>query len=161
RPNGRPVSGVEIRAFDKDLRSLQNLREDDEPPVLTAADGSYRIEYTAARFRRAEKKAADLIVRAYSADGVTVRAESPLRHNPPPDARIDLFLARPGIEDRSEFEQLVADVTPLLEGVPLARLTDDDLTFLQRETDEPADRLVTLRRGAELELETRVPTGAF
>ena len=159
KPDGRCVPGIEVRAFDKDLRSFQNLRGDDDSPILTNSDGYYRIEYTAARFRRAEKKSADLIVRVYAGDGVRIRAESKLEQNAPAEHCVDLFLCPAAGE--SEFEQLVSDVSPLLEGVPLDELTDSDLVFLQRETDQPADRLKILVRAAELERETRVAIEAF
>jgi hypothetical protein len=53
-----------VKAFDRDMRSEEPLED-----TKTHACGYYEIFYTAEQFRRAEKGTADLIVRAYDAQG--------------------------------------------------------------------------------------------
>jgi hypothetical protein len=91
--------------------------------------------------------------------GPSVRAESQLYQNASPEIQINLLLSQPG--DDSEYARLVASITPLLEGVWSTELTDGDLKFLERQTDETADHLAIFRRAATLEANTSVPAEAF
>jgi peptidoglycan hydrolase-like protein with peptidoglycan-binding domain len=61
QPDGSPLAGALVRAFDKDLRSEELLGE-----VTTDEAGRYEVTYTAEQFRRAEKDSADLHVRVYN-----------------------------------------------------------------------------------------------
>ena len=126
-PQGKGVEGALVRAFDKDLRHEKLLGV-----TQTDSQGRYTITYTQTQFRRAEKKNADLIVRAYDADG-TLLAESSLMFNAQPVETVDLVL--PGEElDQSEYERFLAELTPLLDGLTLAELTAEDVSFLAGET---------------------------
>src|SRR5262245_62037081 len=53
--DGKPIADVAVAAFDRDLRSEQQLGSE-----VTDADGKYEIRYTSDQFRRAEKASADL-----------------------------------------------------------------------------------------------------
>lgn len=60
KADGSPLIRAIVRAFDKDLRHEKCLGEE-----MTDRRGRYEIAYTVERFRRAEKKRADLIVRVF------------------------------------------------------------------------------------------------
>ncbi len=135
RPDGRPAEGASVVAFDRDLRLVENLGE-----ASTKADGSYLIGYTSASFATAEKGSADLLIRAATPDGGSARSR--VVFNAGPDEVVDLTLdgAPP-----SEFETLVADVTPLLRDMSLADLLEDDqhddISFLAGDTGHDVVRV--------------------
>lgn len=147
---GGPAMGATVRAFDKDLRHEQFLGE-----VVTETSGRYVITYTANQFRRAEKKTADLIVRAFDADG-NLRAESAIHFNARDEETIDLtFAPIPTVERPrlSELEELQAAIEPIREGIPYRNFSDADLTHLTEETIRAGAPAVTDRRTISQQLE--------
>jgi hypothetical protein len=141
---GAPALGATVRAFDKDLRHEQLLGE----AVITETTGRYEITYTADQFRRAEKKTADLIVRAFDQEG-NLRAESEIRFNASDNERIDLtFGPLPVIETPrlSELEQLQNSIEAVRENVAYAAFTDDDINGLLTEETIRAGSLGALER---------------
>lgn len=119
---GGPALGATVRAFDKDLRHEQILGE----VVITETTGHYEIAYTADKYRRAEKKTADLIVRAWD-ENDNLRAESEIRFNASDNERIDLTFGPVPVRETprlSELEQLQKSVAPVQEGVAYRDFTD-------------------------------------
>lgn len=141
-PDGRPVVGATVKAFDKDLRHEEELGE-----VSTNQVGEYEITYTREQFHRAEKKSADLIVRAYDKDG-TELASSSIIFNALTAATIDIKVD----SALSEFERLLNELGPLLkiDNVNLADLTEDDVAFLAGETGFKDEWLQILADAARL-----------
>ena len=81
---GLSVSGLEVAAFDKDLRSEQGLGK-----ARTSADGHYAIDYTREKFQRAEKRSADVFIEVRPRrKGRSVR--SPVHYNAPECFVVDL-----------------------------------------------------------------------
>ena len=139
--DGGPIAGAVVKAFDKDLRREQPLG--DTPTDVT---GAYLIRYTADQFRRAEKKTADLILRAYDSHS-NLLAESSLLFNAATDETIDLSVG--GVyRGPSEYTRLLDEITPLLEGLSPADLEENDehhdISFLTGETGEDAQRITFL-----------------
>ena len=126
--NTHLTAGVMVRAFDRDLRSEELLGE-----TFTDAKGGYEILYKPEQFRRVEKGNADLLVRAYDSVGKELTA-SPVLFNANPVEVIDLTIERDKLRPLSEYERYITDLDPLLEGLPLSRLTIEDVTFLAGET---------------------------
>lgn len=168
-----PLTNIKVSVFDKDLRSEQSLGE-----AITDENGYYEIHYTDEHFRRADKRTADLVFRLSLAEGIpltlteiqTASASLPgssVVFNAPVDAHIDLLVET--LPVLSEYERLLFDLTPVLEGVDPADLTDEDLGFLLRETtddlwrsaDDQRARLEFLRGAAILARDTSLPTEAF
>jgi hypothetical protein len=58
--DSRPLKAMVVRAYDKDMRNEATLGE-----TATDQHGRYEIVYTRDQFNRAEKRTADLIVRAF------------------------------------------------------------------------------------------------
>ena len=86
---------------------------------------------TPEQFRRAEKKAADLIVRISNRQQ-EVLFSSDVIFNVNTVQTIDIVLD--GQERISEFERYVAEIRPLLEDLSLAELKKDDIDFIAGET---------------------------
>lgn len=75
--SGRPVPGLRIRAFDKDL-----LRDDDLGDSITDAEGRFEIVFTEAHFRDFTETAPDLYIRVYDAQGRLLHStENEVRRN--------------------------------------------------------------------------------
>lgn len=165
-----PVAGAVVEAFDRDLRSEQWLGRGD-----TDAEGACEIVYRPEQFRRAEKRSADLVLRVF-ADGNqlpvvavewgrynAVDPAGPLFNAP---AELDVVVrvdTRPLTGD-SEYEQLLAATTPLLDGVALADLTVADVRFLSAEQEvsvRQAPLVEWLRSAHELSGRTEVVPEAF
>jgi hypothetical protein len=127
---GTSLIGLTVQAFDKDLRREERLGE----AVTQPEEGEYTIHYTKDKFTRAEKKRADLIVRAYSPEGGLL-AESPIHFNAENYEWIELQVEPQEQAPLSDYERLLAEITPLLDDVALADLTDDDIQFLAQELE--------------------------
>jgi Putative peptidoglycan binding domain len=140
--NGKPVVGVLVQAYDRDLRSEQLLGEQ-----KTDRAGRYEISYSAGQFARAEKGSADLRVSASNADGREL-VSSPIYFNAAPVETIDLVIGGAAVLGPSEYELLLANITPVLQGLAPAQLTEDeknqDVTFLVSETGEDPEHLIFL-----------------
>lgn len=140
--DGRPLAGVMVRAFDRDMRSEEFLGEQ-----TTEGDGFYMILYYASQFKRAEKGSADLLIRVYDANGRELAA-SDILFNAPPEAVIDLTVPASAYHIPSEWERLHAEIAPLREAVAVHELTDDDLDFLSKEAGIHLEQLSFLRQDA-------------
>jgi hypothetical protein len=143
--DGSLFIGAIVKAFDKDLRSEQLLGE-----KLTNQDGYYEITYTRAQFQRAEKNSADLIVRVFNRAG-ELQVASPIIFNAQPVEIVDLT-GGSDPQKLPEYEQIIADLRPLLGNQSIANLREDDadnpeaekyqdISFLSGETGWSNDRL--------------------
>lgn len=140
--DGSLLASVVVKAFDKELRSEQLLGE-----VMTNKAGKYEIRYSAEQFRRAEKGSADLRVAVVNEDGREL-VSSDVIFNASDNKTVDLTL--PG-KSLSEFETLLRELDPVLQGVPLRELTEEDITFLANDTGIERQRILWLRESAKLE----------
>lgn len=185
--DGRLLSGLRVRAYDKDLRSEELLGE-----AITDDEGNYEIGYTAGHFRRAEKQSADLIVRVVDRD--VVLAESPLIFNGGRQSKavsngllkkangssdsavartietVNLVVEREEYRRPSEYERHITDIKPLLrdgEGreLSIAELKEEedehDVTFIAGETGIDRMHIVFLILGARHGHKTSLPPEAF
>jgi len=148
--NGKPLAGALVLVFDRDLRSEELLGE-----ARTCLCGFYEVRYTPDQFKRAEKRWADLVVRAWgeAADPV---ATSPIQFNAPASIIVDLLAGGGVYRGPSEHERLIRELTPLLDGVALPMLTDEDLAFLSGETGRPGEQLKQARTAVKLSVETEI-----
>ncbi|HEX2742312.1 MAG TPA: peptidoglycan-binding domain-containing protein, partial [Rubrobacter sp.] len=153
--DGALLAGTTVRAFDVDLRHEEQLGEQ-----ATGEAGRYEIRYRREQFSRAEKESADLRVRVLGSGGEVLVA-SPVIFNAQPIEEVNLMIGGGQFEGPSEYELLVADLTPLVGDVPFAELTEEDVTFLAGETGEDAGRIGFLARAHLFSGETEVPAEAF
>jgi hypothetical protein len=143
--DGLHVENIVVRAFDKDLRSEELLGE-----TRTSKDGRYAITYSPEQFRRAEKAGADLFIRVLDEQG-NILAASPVHFNAGPEETIDLMLDASQYAGLSEYERLLAQITHLLENIPLVELTQEDIEFLTGETGANQQYLQWLVSAAQRE----------
>jgi len=153
--NARPLPGLVVRAFERGMRSEGLLGEAQTDPA-----GHYQVAYTAGQIHHAEDGPPDLMIRVYSSDGRVLGA-SPTLFDAPPVATIDLEISIPPQGRLSEWEETLGEITPILEGVALADLTDDDMAFLFGETRIDPQRLEFVRQSAKLSQKTQIPSEAF
>ncbi len=154
-PTGEPLLDGIVRAFDKDLPGEENLGE----YVLHPEEqGRYAIPYTAEQFRWAEKKSADLIVRAYDLAENEI-ATSKVIYNALRVETVNLG------GQLCEFEQFLTELEPLLQGIPLADLQENEdvqqITFLHKETDISRQYLIFLVQAERLANQTDLPPAVF
>lgn len=130
--DGLPADKVLVSAFDRDLRNEEELGK-----AETNKEGFYKLQYRANQFLNAEKRGADLVVKAFAADG-SFLAASPVLFNAPPSAEVNVTIPAATREPPSLFEKLSWSLEPLLKGVPLHDLREDeehqDVSFLSGET---------------------------
>jgi hypothetical protein len=149
----KPVPGALVRAFDKDMRHKQLLGE-----TTTDEQGAYRIPYTRALFRRSEKQRADLVVRVYMPQAPRLLlAESDLLVNAERHETVDLVAS----QRYSRYEVEMAVLDRLREKVPVAELTQADVTFLARETNVPPSRVERLVDAARMAQSTDLEPAVF
>ncbi len=159
RADGSVLAGASVRAFDKDLRSEEPLGE-----APTDAQGRYQISYNAAQFQRAEKASADLRVSASMRSGREL-ASSPTMFNAPAVATVDLVVGGERVQEPSEYERYLEELTPLIQPVAPADLREDDavqdLSFLSAETEIDLEHIQFLRLAHQLAPTTAVPPEAY
>ena len=118
-----PLPKLTVRAFDKELRTETALGE-----AVTDARGFYSITYT--------KRAADLFIRVLDATG-NLLVTSPVVFAARATETIDVRYVDPKGRVPTEHDRHVTTLTPLLRGVDLAALTDDEIAFAARKTGMP------------------------
>ncbi|KAF3936975.1 hypothetical protein ABW19_dt0208542 [Dactylella cylindrospora] len=164
-PSGEPANNVIVVAFDNDLRSKQELGR-----VQTDAKGAYSIQYKKESFSRAEKDSADLSIQVCSTGRLPeVLYDTPtaeILYNAPAEATISIQLTSPpkGYSD-DEYSNLLRIITPLLDGVKISDLKEDekhsDLTFLTRESGVDRTKLEQLVVAHQLAEKAKIPWPAF
>jgi hypothetical protein len=186
---GQPLPGVTVRAFDRDLPSLER-RMGSTPQMLgesTAdAEGRFQITYTLEQFqtgegvslfRRLREKHADLSFRVFDRAGqelsitriVALDREYRPDHiifNAPAELEVSIFIESRQQAGDSEYEKLLALIAPVVADVSLAELTEEDIVFLINELGleqqrEVQQRIEWLRWSALLVRETNLPAEAF
>lgn len=153
------MTGVVIRAFDKDIRSEQTLGE-----AQTNEQGFYEIFYTQQNFAYTDKQAADVFLRLYDANG-TLLKQTDVSYNAPMQLTIDVSFATQSYKGLSEFEQMVANVTPFTGQLPLASVTENtdtqDITFLTNKTSLQQDLVQALAMAYRFESQTKIEAVVF
>ena len=154
---GQPLKDLTVRAFDKDLRSEQLLKEDKK----TNQDGEYSVFYESKDFGDFEKDRADLFVRVLNAAGTTVLATSPIIFNAGKFEIVNFTIGE--AHGLSEFGRFVAEITGLLRGgITQKDLTGEDISFLAGETGIDAALLTLLAESARRNVQaSSIPQSAF
>jgi len=177
-----------VQAFDNDLPSLERPPQWlGESPI--DANGGFSILYKKEQFSKGEadsrlfnrlkQKSADVSFQAFNQTGEELKIQKieavtlnrkygpdQLIFNAPAALEVNIFVESPKIAGDSEFEQLVDLINPVIEELPLTKLTDEDVDFLIKEigTEQKSDeqkRIEWLRRTALLTQETNLPIEAF
>lgn len=130
--DGFPAAGLQVSAFDKDLRSEQMLGKSQTDKL-----GSYRIPYLSSQFIKAEKGSADLVIKVFASDD-TMLAVSPVLFNAPSEAEVDITIPAEAQQPPTLFEKINQAIAPLLEDLKVDDLEENqdqqDISFLSGET---------------------------
>src|SRR5215213_2163396 len=152
--NGDPQDNLTIRVLDKDLRTEQLIEE-----TKTNKGGEYSVFYKSDKFADAEKDRADLFVRVLNSAG-TVLATSPVIFNAGKFEIVNFTIGE--ARGLSEFGRIVAELTPLLRGIPQKDLTGEDISFLSGETGIDAALLTLIAESARRNAQAgSIPQSAF
>lgn len=156
RETGEGIAGLRVEAFDKDLRN-------DEPlgSATTNDQGRYEIPYSAEQFSQAEKKSADLIIRVFDAEDRLLGESAVIINAPAEMIMEDLPVDLRRESELSEYETYLAEITPLLQDIPIHELQEEHFTFLAGETAIERERIVFLSRAAGLSRETDIQAEVF
>ncbi|GAA4235106.1 hypothetical protein GCM10022254_41620 [Actinomadura meridiana] len=156
--DGTPASGVTVITSARRLRSRSPLGE-----AVTGPDGRYRIVYPAAAVAATDAGTApaELVV-STAPDGPHGTIEA-VRLSPVRDEIVDLTVPADGI---SEFDRLLAAVSPLLEGVSLDELRGtesdrDEIGFLAGACGRPAAQVGHLALAGRHTTATGLPAELF
>ncbi|RLL55050.1 hypothetical protein D8Y20_02340 [Mariprofundus sp. EBB-1] len=131
QPNGKPVAGAIVKAFDRGIGEEKLLGE-----ARTGKLGEYHIDYDASALGESDKGNADLIVRVFS--GSELVGESPLLIEADHHAEVNLSIGAEVYRGPSLFERLDDHLLPLLKGQKLAALQKRDIELLAHRTMAPA-----------------------
>ena len=187
--NERLLEG-RVETYDRDLPSLEQRGATPQLLGQSPIDGNFRfrIEFTDEQFRRGEgetsfvRRAAkirpDLSFRIFDATGKELkiarivaqereyRPDQIIFNAPANLEEIQIVVEpAPAVGD-SEYERWVAAIAPVIEDIPLADLTEDDVVFLINELGleqqlDTQQQIQWLRRSALLASQTDLPIEAF
>ena len=152
---GAPLQKTIVRAFAKSLRHQVQLGED-----TTDADGQFSIPWKTSQAPAITAGTAALAVQAFATDG-SVLASSSLAFNPTAQTELDLIVGGSVYLGASEYEQLIAAITPALDGAVIANLTADDVTFLSQESQYTTTVINDLVIAQQFSAQTSVSDAAF
>lgn len=155
----QPLAGVTIQAFDKDIRSEQLLGK-----ANSDGSGYYEIFYTPRQFSTTDQNAADVFVRITDKKGQQLK-QSDIFFNAPPELQIDIDLAPQPYSGPSEFEQMVATITPFTGEISLYSLTESDqvgdIDFLVNKTGLSKDKVEDVAMAFRFSNTTKIPAEVF
>jgi hypothetical protein len=148
--DGKPASDLLMRALHRDLRDESLLGES-----VTGADGAYQISYPANPTQFPRLSAVQLVVRVYNPLGLLLASSKTLR-NPPSPATMNFELASSSPVQLSDFERLLQAIAPLVEDLPLASLTEEQIEFIASGAGVKPEEVGQLSRAAQLAESTRL-----
>lgn len=161
--DGTPVPMLHVVAIDRDFRDEQTLGE-----AQTDSDGRYRIVYRATDALRAEKGAADLGVRVFSADRKSLLRAPKSRDfvmNAPLEVCIDVTVNAAVDAVEPEFAKILRVLKPLIDKFAVAEIgldpASDEGDFLARETGLESARLAHFVVAHRLTRETKISPEYF
>lgn len=167
--DGLLIEGVTVRAYNKDLEHEDTLGE-----AVADREGRYEIKYSAAQFRRPDKKYADLVLRVYDLRDPSGRSkdemdkplvESSIIFGARPVEKVKLVVEGGPEHAWSEYEQIMVELSPLLGDRPIASLNEDeknqDVTFLAGQAELEPRRIAYLVVAHRLAGQSGLPPEIF
>jgi Tc toxin complex TcA C-terminal TcB-binding domain/Neuraminidase-like domain/Salmonella virulence plasmid 28.1kDa A protein len=153
------MANVSVAAFDKDIRSDQELGR-----AKTGKTGQYLIGYTKKQFALTDEDQADVFIRVYDSKNKLLY-ESPVTYNAPAKLEIDVNLSSQPWLGLSDFEKMEAAITPFTGKLPLSSLTENekvqDISFLTSKTGLPTDKIEELAMAFRFARLTKVEAGVY
>lgn len=148
QPDGSPVVGAVILAFDKDLHREKLLGQ-----TNTDNKGKYVIRYTIDKLCSPDKRHADLVVRAFDKEGKEI-ATSPVIFGAAPRQVVDLVVSKTAYRGPSEYSRLCIQLDPLLQNVDVTKLTEEDIAYLAGKTGLDSTRIAYFVQSQKLAKES-------
>lgn len=156
QPDGTPVAGATVKAFDKNIRTETLLGE-----ATTNKAGRYEIVYRAETFLQSGKKLPDLLVRAFDQEGEEIASTKEPIYNARQIEEVNLVVGNAEYKGPSEYERLQDVLSPVLRELKLSELTDDDIDFLAGKTGMAYEQIVHLVLADRYSKKTDLPTEIF
>ncbi|PWT71279.1 MAG: hypothetical protein C5B59_18405 [Bacteroidetes bacterium] len=155
----QPLRKNLVAAFDKDIRSEQTLGE-----IFTDDNGYYEIDYNLQKFAETDKLAADVFLRLYDSAKKLLK-QTDIVYNAPSDLTLDVTLSTQPFRGISEFEEMLAAITPYTGKLPLTTLTENadtqDITFLTNKTRLQQEKVRFFAMAYNFEAQTKVSAIVF
>lgn len=156
QPDGTPVVGAIVKAFDKSIRTETLLGE-----ATTNKAGQYEIAYRAETFLQSGKKRPDLIVRVFDQEGEEIASTKEPIYNARQIEEVNLVVGNAEYKGPSEYERILDALSPLLKDLELSELTDDDVEFLAGKTGISSEQIIYLVLAARYSKKTDLPSEIF
>lgn len=187
-PDGVDRIGIKVQAFDRySIEQRTGLTPELLGESIGDAEGPFQITYTSDQLQRGEgsspdrgigRSNADISFRLVGRAGHELKIKSikalhqeyradEILFSAPTMLQVSIEVEAPsGSTGGSDYEQLIAFVSPALRDVPLGELSDGDIAFIYKELKIEVDsvapqQIVWLRRCAWLGRETSLPAEAF
>lgn len=155
-----PIANVIVKAFDKDLRSEESIGE-----TATNENGYYLISYKADMFAKQENKSADLLMHVYNNANKKLYESDNVIFNIPEKFIYNIRLENYTVEQESEFEIIKNTITPVLDGLTIVELKEDDeykdVSFLSNECEIPYERIEYFVLAHKLNATYQIPPEFF
>lgn len=154
--DGSPVSRLIVRAYDRnagheDLLLGQSVTDD---------EGHYEISYKAEVFAPFRKSRADLLVKVFGANEGELQ-NSEIRFGAQPLETMDFVIAAENYRGPSEYQQLIAKLTPILGDTQAVDLQENDIEYLAGKTGTDPQKIAHLVASEKLAGQTSIPAEVF
>ncbi len=154
--DGTPVPGLIVRAYDRNMRrKVLSLGQQ-----VTNEEGHYEINYKAELFAQFGKSQADLFIKVFSEDDAELQ-ESETRFGAQTIETVDFVIAAENYRGLSEYQQLIAKITPLLQDTRVADLQDSDMEYLAGRTGIDLQQITHLVASTKLGQQTGISAEVF
>ncbi len=151
----RPLAGLVVRAYDKDMRTAELLGES-----VTDKEGKYEITWLHSQLSGRGRKEADLVMKVFTREKQTqlfISNIDEVRFNASPREEINITIAQAIKPEVVEYDYLLREVGFLAGKVAINDLQESeehrDITFLSKEMEIPAEKIehlvVAHRLGSE------------
>jgi hypothetical protein len=154
-PDGTPIVGAVVGAYDENLRSSTLLGQ-----VETDANGAFLVRYEQSALKRPGKTNADLLVKAATTGGAAI-AQSPVMFHAAHAVTITLVRDNQPLIGPSELTTVHSTLTPLLGTVQAADLAQADISYLTGATALNAGQVPHLVAAAQAAKTTGLDPSTF
>ncbi len=159
----RPLAGLIVQAFDRDMRSEELLGES-----ITNREGKYEIIWLHSQLSGRGKKEADIIIKVFTREKKTLLFASDMdevRFNASPREEINITIETAIKPEVVEYDYILKQVTYLSGKVAITNLQEDkehqDITFLSKEAEIPAEKIEHLVVAHRLSASSKIDAAFF
>lgn len=163
--NNKPWPYLDVRAYDKDMRTQELLGE-----AKTNSEGHYQINYTYDNFSNLEINSADLFIKVFVKKSQMNEeiGRTPIYFNIPQRFNFDFKISESTEDYLSEFERITNELNSLLGNLEsLADLKENenqkDISFLSEETGASVEIISLLQTSFKFseECDSLIPPDIF